>query len=294
MPKNNKIINANRSIRRVTLTGVIINISLGIIKVIVGLLVGSIALIADGIHSISDLLSDIAVLLGMHFGSKQADKNHPYGHGRVETLTAFLIAAGLILLGGYMIYYAAMDIAAGNISKPSISVIVISAISVLLKELLYIITKKVAVKLNSAMLYANAWHHRADALSSLAVIAGVIAIYMGFEFGDQLAAVAIAMTIIVAGAGIVGKCFREVSEASVDDDLIEKIKELINTNDGVIEWHKLRTRTVGREIFIDVHILVQPQLTITQAHNISETLENKMHAEISRPVNITIHIEPSK
>ena len=240
MPRQTKITNSNRTIKRITLTGVVINIALGIVKVIVGLLVHSIALVADGIHSISDLLSDIAVLLGLHFGSKQADKNHPYGHGRMETLTAFLISVGLIALGGYMIYYAAMDITAGNISKPSIAVIVICTLSVILKELLYIITKKVAVKLDSSMLYANAWHHRADALSSLAVIGGVIAAYMGFEYGDQLAAVAVGMMIIVAGAGIIGKCLREVSETSVDDALIETIKELINTNDGVVEWHKLR------------------------------------------------------
>lgn len=292
MPQNTKITDANNSIRRVTLAGIIVNIGLGIIKVIVGLIVHSIALVADGVHSISDLFSDIAVLLGIHFGSKQADKNHPYGHGRIETFSAFLIATGLVALGAYMIYYAAMDIAAGNISRPSIAVIFISVISVILKELLYIITKRVAVKLDSAMLYANAWHHRADALSSLAVIAGVIAAFMGFEFGDQLAAVAVGMMIIIAGAGIIGKCFREISETSVDDDLIEKIKQLISTHQGVIEWHKLRTRTVGREVFIDVHILVQPHLTITHAHDISENLENTMHTEITRPVNIIIHIEP--
>jgi cation diffusion facilitator family transporter len=153
---NHKIESANKQIRFVTNVGILSNVVLSALKVGTGFLVGSIALIADGIHSLSDMATDFAVLLGVYFGSKRPDERHPYGHGRIETFSAGFISLVLLVAGGAMIYYAAMDIARGNIKTAHTAVPVVAVISIVVKELLYRATKAVAVKSHSTALYANA------------------------------------------------------------------------------------------------------------------------------------------
>jgi cation diffusion facilitator family transporter len=289
---NYKIESANRQIRFVTNVGIVCNVVLSALKVGVGVLVGSIALVADGIHSLSDMATDFAVLLGVHFGSKEADESHPYGHGRIETFAAGFVAMVLTLGGAAMIYYAAMDIARGNVKTARTAVLVVAVISIVSKELLYRITRKVAVKSHSSALYANAWHHRSDALSSIAVLIGFVSLKFGFGYGDQISGVAVGLMIILVGTRVAGDCVRELTESAVDSGTIEHIKEIINSSPSINQWHNLRTRMVGREVFLDLHILVDPELSIAAAHEVSESLESALHAEISRPVNITVHIEP--
>ncbi|GAH50484.1 unnamed protein product, partial [marine sediment metagenome] len=155
--------NADRQIKSVTNLGIATNIALFIIKLIVGFLSGSIALIADGVHSLSDMTTDVAVLLGVHFGSKKPDESHPYGHGRAETFSAGFIAVVLFFVGSVMIYYAAVDIAKGKVTAPYTAVLIVATFSIIAKELLYRATKRVAIRSYSSALYANAWHHRSDA-----------------------------------------------------------------------------------------------------------------------------------
>ncbi|MBA7471490.1 Magnetosome protein MamB [subsurface metagenome] len=293
MAASRKIDSANRQIRRVTNLGIVTNVLLAIIKVPAGFLAGSMALVADGLHSLSDIATDLAVLLGVHFGSKQPDRKHPYGHGRTETFAAVFIALVLAGIGGAMIYYAATDIAQGRTAKPAMPIVFAAAIiSIITKELLYKVTKKIAVKTHSSALYANAWHHRSDALSSVAVLIGVVALRFGFIYGDQIAAIAVGLMIIFVGVRIIGNCIGELTEVAVDQDTIQQIERIIVSDDQISQWHKLRTRTVGREVFLDLHILVAPDLTVTAAHEICERLENTLHDKITRPVNITVHIEP--
>ncbi len=290
--RNDKQIIAGRGIRAVTKIGIVVNIALFAAKFVVGFFSGSIALIADGIHSLSDTTTDVAVLLGHYFGSKEPDQKHPYGHGRVETFSAVFIALILMLVGSAMIYYAAIDMAKGNVADPGIAVLAIASISVVAKELLYRLTKRVAVKFHSSALYANAWHQRSDALSSVAVVIGFVSLKFGFEYGDQIAAVAVGLMIIFVGVRIIGDCLHELTESAIDTDTIEHIKNIINSDSSIRQWHKLRTRTVGREVFLDLHILVDPDLDIAAAHEIAESLENALDEQVTRPVNITVHIEP--
>lgn len=287
-----KVENANREIRFVTNLGIVGNIALFAVKVVVGLLAGSMALVADGIHSLSDMATDIAVLLGIHFGSKQPDESHPYGHGRIETFAAAFIGTALALVGAAMIYWAAVDIAAEKLVRVGYIVLFVALTSIIVKELLYRATKKVAVKSHSSALYANAWHHRSDAFSSIAVVIGFVSLQLGFKYGDQMAAVAVGLMIILVAVRVIGGCLREFTEGAIDPDTIEHIKHIVNANNQIRQWHKLRTRLVGREVFLDLHILVDPALDIAAAHEIAEGLENTMHEQISRPVNITVHIEP--
>ncbi|MHC4657481.1 MAG: cation diffusion facilitator family transporter [Planctomycetota bacterium] len=282
----------DRQIIFVTNLGIAGNIILSVLKVGVGLLAGSMALVADGIHSISDMTTDIAVLLGVHFGSKQPDEEHPYGHGRTETFATGFIGAVLIVVGAVMIYRAAVDVAAGEYATPGFVVLFVALISVVVKEFLYRITKKIAIKSHSTALYANAWHHRSDALSSIAVVAGFVSLKFGFKYGDQMAAVGVGLMIILVAIRIIRDCLSELTERAVDSDTIEHIKNIINENSSIHQWHKLRTRTVGREVFLDLHILVAPDLSIAAAHEIAENLEKTLDEQITRPVNITVHIEP--
>ncbi len=289
---NQKIEVASRQIKSVTNLSITGNILLAGTKMVVGFLAGSTALIYDGIHSLSDLTTDITVLVGIHFGSKQPDSKHPYGHGRIETFAAILIGIALAIVGAAMIYRASIDIVAGKYVKPGFIVLVVAVVSVIVKELLYRITRKVAVRSHSSALYANAWHHRSDALSSIAVVIGFVSLQLGFKYGDQMAAAAVGLMIILVAVGIFGDSLHELTESAVDKDTIRHIENIINANRRIRQCHKLRTRTLGIELFLDLHILVDPDLNVTVAHEIAENLENSLHEQISRPVNITVHIEP--
>ncbi len=289
---NKKQIIAGRQIKSVTYLGIAVNVALTVVKVVIGLLSGSLALLADGIHSLSDIATDAVVLLGLRLSSKEPDQGHPYGHGRAETFSAGLVALVLVLVGGAMIYYATMAIARDEITTPRLGVLMAAIFSIAAKEWLYRVTQKAAIQSNSPALYANAWHHRSDAFSSIAVVIGFISLEFGFGHGDQVAAVAVGLMIIFVGVRVIGDCMRELTESSVDTDTIEHIKQIINSDSSIRQWHKLRTRMVGREVFLDLHILVDPELNIAAAHEITESLENALDEEISRPVNITVHVEP--
>ena len=274
-----------------------VNVSLSVLKIVFGVLVGSIALLTDGFHSLSDLATDVAVLVGTHFGSKDADHEHPYGHGRIETFSAALVGLVLLVLGAVMIYKASMQIArlpesTEHASSLGSAMIWVSLVSVISKEMIYRWTRNVAMHTHSAALYANAWHHRSDALSSLAVLIGAIAIMFDYPHGDQIAAVAVGLMIILVAVKVFSGCLNELTERSVDQKTVEQIEKIIASEKRILDWHKLRTRSLGREVFIDLHILVDPDLTVTAAHEISDGLEQSLHDRMSQPVNVMVHIEP--
>jgi cation diffusion facilitator family transporter len=289
---NSKNDAAVRQIRSITYVGMVVNIALAVVKVVVGLVFSSLAMVADGIHSLSDLVTDLAVLLGLHLGARKPDKTHPYGHGRLETFSAVLVAVVLILVGGAMIYYATLAIARNESAVPHWPVLAAALLSILAKEALYQATKRVAVKSHSTALYANAWHHRSDALSSVAVLIGDAVLYIGFNHGDQVAAIAVGLMIVFVGVKIVGDSLRELTEGVVDPKMVEQVIKLIDSHHEIRQWHRLRSRTVGRELFLDVHILVDPELNVAAAHEISERLEETLDQEMACPVNLTVHIEP--
>ncbi len=283
---------SNREIRRITNVGIVLNLLLSVFKVAVGVLSNSIALIADGIHSLSDIATDIVVLIGVYFGSKKADLSHPYGHGKIETFSSIGIALVLVFVGVGMIYKASVNITTFEFIRPGAFVLIVAVISVISKEWLYRVTKKIAVTSHSPALYANAWHHRSDALSSIAVVVGFILMVAGFKYGDRIAAMVVGYMIVWVGGRMIFGSFQELIEGTVDKETVELIKSIINSNSSVRHWHKLRTRMVGREVFLDLHILVDPELSIAAAHEIAENLESTIGEQITRPVNITVHIEP--
>src|SRR4030042_1873676 len=283
---------ASRQLRRVTYLSIAANVFLVAGKFAAGFLAGSLSLVADAIHSVSDMLTDIAVLLGLYFGSKEPDSEHPYGHGKLETLAAIAIALGLLGVGMGMIYYAALDIAKDNVTRPRNLVLVVAFGAIAIKEVVYRVTKAAAMKYHCPAALANAWHDRADALSSVAVIAGVVAQKFGFSNADQVAAIGIGVMVTIVATKLTRDCLGELIEKAVDEATIEQIKDIIKANGRIRQYHQLRTRTVGREVFLDLHILVDPHLHIAAAHEIAENLEKALHQQLTRPVNITVNAEP--
>lgn len=289
---------ANARIQWVTYLGLWVNLGLTLFKMAVGWLTGSLALVADGVHSFSDFATDIILLLGIRWGSKEPDESHPFGHGRAETFVAALMGAGLLAVGGGMIYKASVTImqmnATGDHSRYiGAGVIWAAILAVIAKEWLYRVTMRVAVETHSAMVYANAWEHRTDAVSSVAVLIGAASVrFWHYPHGDQVAAIVVGIMIILVAVQILGKCFQEFSERSADRQTVSQIEKIMNAQPEIAQWHKLRTRRVGREIFLDVHILVDPDLSITEAHTISRRLEQALHDEVTLPVNVIVHVEP--
>ncbi len=289
--KNDEAIN---QILKVTWLGVIINAALSIVKILTGVLVSSMAMIADGFHSLADLVTDFAIILGVRISKKEPDEDHPYGHGWAENFVTIFTAGPLALAGGYMVYKAIMSIVEHKITKIGYPVLTVAVIAIILKEYSFVITKRAAVRLSSSMLYANAWDHRSDALSSLAVAIGAISSMFGLAYADQIAAIIVGLMIIWVAAKILGGSLGQFTARAVDTKTNEQIKKIISSQPQIRNWHRLRTRTVGRELFMDLHILVEPTLSITEAHKISEMLEDEMHRQIPQPVNIVIHIEPNE
>jgi len=283
---------ASQSGIRITLTGLGVNLLLMASKIIVGLLTGSVGLVADGIHSGSDMATDLTVIGGIHLGGRQADSRHPYGHGRLETLSGGVVAGVLIAVGLYLTWSASSALYRGVESFPGVPVIVVAFVSIVLKEWMYRRTIHVAQAASSPALYANAWHHRSDALSSLAVLIGGAVSVAGWGHADQIAGIIVGLMVAMAGGRTLLTVFHELVEGGLNDTELEGVRTAIRSVPGVISCHDLRSRTVGRERFVDLHLLVDEALSLKEAHRISMNVEAAVQAAFPVPMNLTVHVEP--
>jgi len=282
----------NRQMRRITLWGVLANSCLMFFKIATGAIIRSSALIADGVHSLSDLVTDILVLVGVRLANRPADDTHPYGHGRFETFVSQVMAVILFAVGGGFIWTAGLAISRGKTNYPGLFMLVIAVLSVFVKEVLFQKTRQVANKTNSSALYANAWHHRSDALSSVAVLLGGVASILGWGYADHVAALIVGFLIMGVAGKIFYEGFMEFTDHAADRKTIQDIKIALDEEQDVCKWHALRSRKLGGELFIDLHLLCDPDLSVKQGHDISVRVEKKIKKTCSKPVNILIHIEP--
>ncbi len=283
---------ATRRVRRITVIGAVVNLLLAGVKVVGGGLVGSVALVADGVHSLSDLLSDAVVLLGATLSARPPDENHPYGHGKFETFAAMIVAAILVAAGIGIALDAAASYYRQEVFVAGPTVLVIAGLSIVSKEALYRATLAVAHRTGSPSLQANAWHHRTDALSSVAVLAGALASLAGWPHGDQAAGVVVGVMILGAGASIGMGCLRDLSEHSIEEGTLGEIRACLDQDPGIRGWHHLRTRRVGREIFADVHVLLDPEISVSEGHRLVSSLEEAIRGRLAHPAHFTIHMEP--
>jgi len=282
-----------RKIRSITLWGILANIFLIFIKVFSGVLIRSSALIADGFHSLSDLASDFVVLAGIRLSNRPPDEAHPYGHKRFETLATQMVGLILLVVGFEFIWRASAAVFRGEENFPGgVMMLVVAGISVVVKEVLFVLTRKISKETYSTALFANAWHHRSDSLSSGAVLIGGVASLLGWGYADQVATIIVGLMIIGVAGKILYEGLIEITEHSADKESIEKISKILSEEPEVLDWHALRTRKVGGELFIDLHLLVDPEISVRDSHVICERVEDRIEKELKKPVNVLIHIEP--
>lgn len=281
-----------KKINSITIWGMVINIILSTIKILTGVFVKSVSLIADGIHSLSDLVTDVAVLVSSKAARRPADTGHPYGHGKIETIGTLVIGLILLTVGGGIGWSAIHSLYHGEKFFPGPAVAIVALISVIAKELLFQFTQKIAKQIHSSSLYANAWHHRSDALSSIAVLIGGVLGLLGLGYGDQLAGLAVGIMIIAVAGTILFDGAKELSEHAIDRESLGIVEQTLNNHREVNLWHKLRTRKIGAELFIDVHIHVDPDLSVYESHKFTKEIENSIQEKLPLPVNILIHVEP--
>ena len=278
---------------RVTYVGALVNIFLTIIKIGFGVFGQSAALIADGIHSLSDLVSDFFVIIAIKLGSREADHDHPYGHRRFETMATVLLGAGLVVIAGGIAWDASERLLdPAKLLIPNKDTMGIAVVSILANEWLFHYTKRVGEKTRSKLLLANAWHHRSDAFSSIVVLFGIGAVLIGYPFADAVAAVIVAIMIAKMGIGLVLESIYELVDSSLPEDFVREIRRFIKQTPGVRSIHLLRTRRMGEDAYVDTHIVVDARISVSEGHMIGDTVRDKLKAEFDDVVDVLVHIDP--
>jgi len=280
--------------RRATLAGVAVNLPLAIIKITVGYLGRSQALLADGIHSLSDLVSDALVLAALRVGAKKADIDHPYGHARIETAAMAGVAIMLLLAAAGLGYDAFRRIATPELLfRPGWLALGVAVLSLALKEGLYWYTIGVAKQTRSPLLEANAWHHRSDALSSIAAVVGIAGSMAGVAYMDAIGALVIAIMLAWVGVKYAWRSVSELVDTGLDPERLKVVREHIAAVPGVREMRRLRTRTMGgRDAYADVGVFVDPYMSLTEAHRVSEAISKRLVTHVDEITDICVHIEP--
>lgn len=278
--------------RRVTLIGALVNVFLALIKVVFGAIGHSSSLVADGLHSFSDLLTDFLVILAAKFSHQDADSDHPYGHGRIETVTSVGLAILLAIVGILIIYDAVeMLLVHRDTVVPATFVLVIALLSVVLNEGVYHYTKRAAKRLNSDLLMANALHSRSDAASSLVVLVGVAGAIAGFAWLDKVAAIIVGLMIVKMGLKIAWQNLNELIDAGVDEATLVQIKQQILSTSGVEAIHLLRTRKMAGNIMVDVHVIVSPKVSVSEGHFIGDQVMSALYKNIEHMHDVTVHVD---
>ena len=288
-------------IYRVTLVGSVVNLLLLVFKFVAGILGHSAAMLADAVHSLSDFVTDIIVIVFVRISSKPEDEGHDYGHGKYETLATAIIGLILLFVGFGILWNGATSIwdfwQGGELKEPGMLALWAALASILFKELLYQYTVLKGRRLNSQAVVANAWHHRSDALSSIGTAVGIGgAILLGEQWLilDPLAAVVVSLFIMKVAIQLLVPCVEELLEKSLPAEVEEKIKQEILAFPGVTSPHHLRTRRIGSSYAIEVHIRMDGQITLEEAHHTATAIENRLKSEFGSRTYINIHVEPIK
>jgi len=293
--------NRERGIYKVTAVGGVVNIIMVAFKFIAGVVGNSSAMIADAFHSLSDLITDVIVIVFVRISNKHKDKDHNYGHGKFETFATLLIGLILLGVGAGIAWSGTMDIISvtqgATLDKPGNIALIAAIASILFKEALYWYTIIQARKLNSDVLIANAWHHRSDGLTSIATAAGIGgAIFLGERWTilDPLAALFVSVFIIVMAFKLMKPCIDELMEKSLPDEVENEITAIVESFDGVSDLHNLHTRKMGNKIAIEFHIRMDGKTSLAEAHDKVTEIELRLKERFGHGTHVIIHKEPMK
>lgn len=278
--------------KKVSVQTIVVNVLLSAFKIIAGIFGHSSAMIADGIHTVSDVVTTVIVILGLSISSKEADSDHPYGHEKFESALAKLISILLFATGFYIGYGAIKNLISGEYSQPGFIALVAAAASILVKEGMYWYTLITARKIQSIGMEADAWHHRSDALSSIGTFLGILGARFGLSFLDPVAAIIVSIFVMKVGIDLYLKSMDELVDKSADAKTLEEIKFFTFSVEGVEEINDLKTRVFGNKIYVDLEISVDRNLSVEEGHYIAENVHNSIENNISNVKHCMVHVEP--
>ncbi len=290
----------SRAATRVTLLGIVANGLLSVGKLAAGVAGSSAAMVADGVHSVSDLATDLVVLVSLRIARAPEDPGHEYGHGKFETLAALFVGAALIGVAIGLAYSSVASIIrvaeGGLLPRPGMIALIAAAASILVKEMVFRLTRRTGRRIASKVLEANAWHHRSDALSSVGALLGIgLAAFLGpgFRILDPIAGLVISTVICVVAVRIIKDTLSELAEASVDSETHDRVLALAADVPGVTDPHRLRMRRVGSYVVLDLHVRMAGSISLADAHRLAHQVEDAITEELGKATIVTIHTEPT-
>ncbi|MCK9443099.1 MAG: cation diffusion facilitator family transporter [Tissierellaceae bacterium] len=271
---------------------VMINVVLAVIKVTSGILGNSNAMVADGIHTLSDVLTTFVVMLGLKVSSKEADEEHPYGHEKYESVFAKILSILLLLTGIYIGYESIKVLIGGQIQTPKLLALMAALLSIVTKEGMYWYTIRVAKKIKSISMEADAWHHRSDAFSSIGTLIGILGARLGFPALDPIAGIVVSIFVIKVGVELYIKSVKELVDESAGKEIIKEIEKKVRQIKGVRGIKGLKTRVFGNKIYVDIEILVDANISVLEGHEIAEMVHDKLEKDIEDIKHCMVHVEP--
>ena len=285
-----------RVVNQVSMTTILANAFLSIFKLLAGVIAHSNAMVSDAVHSASDVFSTIVVIIGVKLASKESDKEHPYGHERLECVAAIVLAMVLLFTGLEIGLQAMRDILKGNYSNletPGMLALVAAVISIIVKEIMYWYTRHYAKKIDSSALMADAWHHRSDALSSVGALIGIGGAMLGFPVMDSIASLVIFVFIVKAAYDIFKDAIDKMVDHSCDEKVERAMYESVLHHAEVLGIDLLQTRIFGNKIYVDVEIRVNASYTLQHAHEIAEDVHDKIEKDFPKVKHIMVHVNPA-
>ena len=278
---------------KVSVISIILNCLLTLIKFISGVISKSSAMISDSVHSLSDVLSTFVVIIGVKISNKKADSDHPYGHERIECVSAIILSGMLFIVGALIGINGIKNVTnSSNLVMPGVLALIASIISIISKEAMYQYTIRVSKKINSAALKADAWHHRSDALSSIGSFIGILGSRLGFKVFDPLASVIISLCIIKVSIDIFKDAIDKMVDKSCDKEVIDKVISVIEKNESVKNIDDIKTRQFGNKAYVDVEISVDENLLLKDAHKVAEEIHDSVENEINIVKHCMVHVNP--
>lgn len=278
---------------KVSVISIILNCLLTLIKFISGVISKSSVMISDSVHSLSDVLSTFVVIIGVKISNKKADSDHPYGHERIECVSAIILSGMLFIIGALIGINGIKNVTnSSNLVMPGVLALIASIISIISKEAMYQYTIRVSKKINSAALKADAWHHRSDALSSIGSFIGILGSRLGFKIFDPLASVIISLCIIKVSIDIFKDAIDKMVDKSCDKEVIDKVISVIEKNESVKNIDDIKTRQFGNKAYVDVEISVDENLLLKDAHKVAEEIHNSVENEINIVKHCMVHVNP--
>ena len=280
---------------KISMVSIVGNILLSLFKALAGIVANSGAMISDAIHSASDVFSTIVVIIGIRLSGKESDKEHPYGHERMECVAAILLATILAATGLFIGWSAVEKITVQDdsaLAVPGILALVAAVVSIAVKEAMFWYTRAGAKKIDSGALMADAWHHRSDALSSIGALGGIAGARMGYPILDAIASLVICIFIEKAAIDIFKDAINKMVDKACDDETEHEMYECVMKNESVRGVDLLRTRTFGNKIYVDIEIRVDGKLTLWEAHAIAESVHDSVETEFSKVKHIMVHVNP--